>query len=393
MNLKQIVCLAIIVVVSAILCPSADSQNRLVRERSSLNAAWLFQKDDPAGTEGRLSYAAIKDWVNATGNEFTNDAKRTRPAGNLGSDVSYTKREFDDRGWRKLDLPHDWGIEGPFNQDYPGETGKLPWFGVAWYRKHIQISPSDKARRVYLQIDGAMAYSTVWLNGEFVGGWPYGYASFELDLTPYLQYGADNVIAIRLENPPESSRWYPGGGLYRNVWLVKTAPVHVGHWGTYITTPHITADSADVKIRTTVNNDPQPDAAISATTQVFEVSSTGQKIGKPISSSSPNNLQLAAGKVQTIDTGLVLSRPKLWDLKSPNRYLAISTVKQNGQVVDQYETVFGVRTIKFDEKEGFYLNGEHVYLKGVCDHHDLGALGSDRKSTRLNSSHLGISYA
>jgi len=376
MTLKQIVFLSFFVALSLALCPTADSQNRLVRERSSLDAGWLFQKDDPAGTEGRLSYAAIKDWVNATGNEFTNETKRTRPAGNLGSDVSYTKREFDDHGWRKLDLPHDWGIEGPFNQDYPGETGKLPWFGVAWYRKHLQISPSDKERRIYLQIDGAMAYSVVWLNGQFVGSWPYGYASFELDLTPYLQYGADNVIAIRLDNPPESSRWYPGGGLYRNVWLVKTAPIHVGHWGTYITTPQVTADSANVNIKTTVNNDSQSDATLRVSTQLFAVSATGQKTGKPLASSEPGTLNLAAAMAQTIDTNLVLPRPKLWDLKSPNRYLAVTTVMQGAKVVDQYETVFGVRTIKFDEKEGFYLNGERVYLKGVCDHHDLGALGS-----------------
>ena len=197
-----------------------------LRERISFNADWRFQKGDPPGTESRLAYEKIKDWATATGNEFvlSSGAKKpSRPAGNLGEDISYTRRDFDDRGWRQLNLPHDWGIEGPFNQDYPGETGKLPWWGVAWYRKHFNVSADERGKELYLDIDGAMSYATVWLNGKFVGGWPYGYASFELDLTPYLEYGKENVLAIRLDNPPDSSRWYPGGGIYRNVWLVRMA--------------------------------------------------------------------------------------------------------------------------------------------------------------------------
>ncbi len=193
-----------------------------LRERISLNANWRFQKGDPPGTEGRLAYERIKDWVAATGNEFvlTSGAKKpSRPAGDLGEDISYTQRNFDDRGWRQLNLPHDWGIEGPFNQDYPGETGKLPWWGVGWYRKHFSVSADEKGKQFYLDIDGAMSYATFWLNGKFVGGWPYGYASFELDLTPYIDYGRENVLAIRLDNPPDSSRWYPGGGIYRRLQL------------------------------------------------------------------------------------------------------------------------------------------------------------------------------
>ena len=138
---------------------------------------------------------------------------------------------------RALNLPHDWGIEGPFKQEYPGDTGKLPWWGVGWYRKHLAVPASDQGRRIFLDVDGAMAYATVWLNGHFMGGWPYGYASWRGDLTPGIKYGGDNVIAIRLDNPQSSSRWYPGGGIYRNVWLVKTAPIHVVQWGTYVTTP------------------------------------------------------------------------------------------------------------------------------------------------------------
>src|SRR5262245_7271756 len=160
------------------------------RVRLSLNSDWRFQKGDPPGQEGQLSYERIKPWVTATGNEFLSSAAwASRPEGNLGADIAYAQRGFDDRAWRQLDLPHDWGIEGPFKQEYPGETGKLPWWGVGWYRKHFSVLPREQGTRFHLDVDGAMAYALVWLNGSFVGGWPYGYASFELDLTPYLRAG------------------------------------------------------------------------------------------------------------------------------------------------------------------------------------------------------------
>jgi beta-galactosidase len=198
-------------------------RRKATRASGFANADWRFQKSDSSGTEGQLAYEKIRPWVIATGNEFLPQApKPARPAGNLGDTIAYAQKGFDDRGWRQLNLPHDWGIEGPFKQEYPGETGKLPWWGVGWYRKHFRVSPSEQGSQFRLEIDGAMAYATVWLNGKFVGGWPYGYASFEVDLTPYVESGAGNVIAIRLDNPPDSSRWYPGGGIYRNVWLVKT---------------------------------------------------------------------------------------------------------------------------------------------------------------------------
>src|SRR5215471_5714518 len=153
------------------------------RERISFNAGWRFLKGDAPGAEGQLAYQKIKNWVTATGNEFAlgaDSVKGTRPEGNLGTDIAFAQRMFDDSDWRQLNLPHDWGIEGPFKQEYSGETGKLPWSGVAWYRKHFTAPAAERGKRFYLEIDGAMAYSAVWLNGRFVGGWPYGYASFEL---------------------------------------------------------------------------------------------------------------------------------------------------------------------------------------------------------------------
>src|SRR5216684_5026675 len=354
-----------------------------LRERISLNANWRFQKGDPPGTEGRLAYERIKDWVAATGNELvlTSGAKKpSRPAGDLGEDISYTRRNFDDRGWRQLNLPHDWGIEGPFNQDYPGETGKLPWWGVGWYRKHFSVSADEKGKQFYLDIDGAMSYATFWLNGKFVGGWPYGYASFELDLTPHLDYGRENVLAIRLDNPPDSSRWYPGGGIYRNVWLVKTSPVHVSHWGTYVTTPDVSPSAANVNVKVSVDNNSTTAASVTVSTQIYELVN-GQKTGKPISSTVPITTTIAAGASNSSTMPVRVTNPKLWNLKNPNLYAAVTTVAQNsgavaGMIVDTYETVFGIRTIKFDVDKGFLLNGEHVRLNGVCDHHDLGPLGA-----------------
>src|SRR6266849_5386651 len=354
-----------------------------LRERISLNANWRFQKGDPPGTEGRLAYERIKDWVAATGDELvlTSGAKKpSRPAGDLGEDISYTQRNFDDHGWRQLNLPHDWGIEGPFNQDYPGETGKLPWWGVGWYRKHFSVSADEKGKQFYLDIDGAMSYATFWLNGKFVGGWPYGYASFELDLTPHLDYGRENVLAIRLDNPPDSSRWYPGGGIYRNVWLVKTAPVHVGHWGTFITTPDVSQSEATVNVKVSIDNNSAAGANVTVSTQLYE-RVNGQKTGKPISSSVPITTTVVAGASNSSTMTLRVNNPKLWNLQRPNLYVAVTTVEQNrhpvdGVIVDRYETVFGIRTIKFDVNSGFFLNGNHVRIQGVCDHHDLGPLGS-----------------
>src|SRR5262249_18432502 len=153
--------------------------------RILFNADWRFIKDDPAGASNRLSYVQIRDYFIQTRNTFTKEPSSSPPPqGEPGADVTYTQAACDDSGWRKLNLPHDWGIDGPFRQEYPGNTGKLPYWGVGWYRKHFEVPASDSGRRIYLDVDGAMSYATVWLNGKFVGGWPYGYASWQLDLTP-----------------------------------------------------------------------------------------------------------------------------------------------------------------------------------------------------------------
>jgi beta-galactosidase len=328
------------------------------RERLSFNAGWRFTRGDPADAGDTLKYAKVKPYL----------LRANVPSARPGEKVSYVQPRFDDSGWRRLDLPHDWGIEGPFKQEYDSNTGKLPWWGVGWYRKHFTVPAADKGRCFFVDIDGAMSYSTVWLNGHFIGGWPYGYTSYRLDLTPYILAGAENVLAIRLDNPRRSSRWYPGGGIYRNVWLVKTSPVHVAHWGTYVTTPHVTADLATVEMRTTLENATDREATVTLTTTI-----TGH--GRPVAA-EPQRLRLAARTPVTSKQTVRVHNPTLWDLAHPQLYTAITTVERDGRIVDRIETVFGVRTIRFDPDRGFLLNGNHVRLQGVCDHHDLGPLGT-----------------
>ncbi len=358
------------------------------RRRTLVTDDWRFEKGDPEGVMG-LDYEDARAWVLPTGNPFLKDTAdhAVRPAGNLGDGVSYVAASFDDTSWRSVDLPHDYAIEGPFTDSVSANMGRLPATGVAWYRKRLSLPATDDGKSVFLDIDGAMSYSMVWVNGQFVGGWPYGYASYRLDVTPYLEAGADNVIAVRLDNPtPQgtnwddgSSRWYPGAGLYRNVWLVVTEPIHVGHWGTQVTTPEVTATEATVDLRVSVDNDTDAEATVSIATDVYELDADGARQGSSVASFAPVELLVGALSSATAATLGTLQNPKLWGTppeQEPHRYVAVTKVSHQGEIVDVYETPFGVRTIEFDPDQGFILNGEHIELKGVCNHHDLGALGA-----------------
>ena len=387
------------------------------RERISINDDWRFIKGDPPGNTVSLLYdvrlerpkpsraeaqgaanavadqsvtpsqpatsspPVLKPWILPTGNDFIKDPARrfVRPSGNPGDGVAYAQPGYDDSSWRQINLPHDWAIEGPFTTQGGGGMGRLPSSGVGWYRRELSIPAQDAGRSIFLDVDGAMSYAAVWLNGKFAGGWPYGYASWRVDLTPCLAPGGKNELAIRLDNPPNSSRWYPGGGIYRNVWLVKTAPVHVGHWGTCLTTPEVSSSSATVHLKVTVDNNSSQPAEVSVLTQIFPLASDGRRIGGAIASLTPQRVQVPPrGSALADGTGKV-PNPKLWGpppQPRPNRYVAVTTLSAGGQVADVYETPFGIRTLKFDPNEGFFINGERIPLNGVCDHHDLGALGA-----------------
>lgn len=358
------------------------------RTRLPFNDDWRFTRGDPTDVTTSLRYEDVKSWILPTGNDFVEDpAKRSeRPDGNLGEDVEYTAASYDDAAWQSVDLPHDYAVAGPFTQEVSVSMGQLPSPGVVWYRKTFSLPESDAGKSIFLDVDGAMSYSMVWLNGQLVGGWPYGYASFRLNLTPYVNPGADNVLAIRLDNPvPKdsnwqsgSARWYAGGGIYRNVWLVKTEPVHVAHWGTYVTTPEVSKTSANVELRLTLDNDTEQGIDVSVTTEWFEIDREDRKLGGPVASTAPVDVRIPAGDRATTEVEVTIADPKLWGIgpnQRPDRYVAVTTVWQEDRRVDVHETNFGIRTLDFDPDVGFLLNGEHIELNGVCNHHDLGALG------------------
>ncbi len=282
---------------------------------------------------------------------------------------------LDDSSWRKLDVPHDWGVEGPFRADLDNNTGKLPWKGIGWYRKHFQVAEGDKGKRIFIDFDGAMANAKVWLNGDYVGTWPFGYNSFRLELTPFVKFGAKNVVAVQLDTTKWGSRWYPGAGIYRNVWLVKTAPVHIGHWGVYVTTPTVTDASAEAKLAVTVDNQGAQESKVSVETDILEAGPDGTA-GKKVASSSVVEKPIAAGATAALDLAATVSKPKRWDLASPSRYVARVSVKVDGKTVDVVDQVFGFRTLEFTARDGFKLNGRRVEMYGTCNHHDLGALGA-----------------
>lgn len=282
---------------------------------------------------------------------------------------------FNDEPWRKLAVPHDWGIEGPFRLELAGETGKLPWKGIGWYRKHFAVPATDQGRRVFIDFDGAMAYAKVYCNGQYVGTWPFGYNSFRLDLTPFLRFGADNVLAVRLDTEKWDSRWYPGAGLYRHVWLVKTHAVHVGHWGTYLTTPEITPAQGLVNIAVTLDNQSLAAASPTVFTEVYELLDSGLIPNRSPRSETATVTVPAQGSV-TVTQQIAVPTPKLWSLDATHRYIARTIVKIGDQTVDSYNTPFGFRTLQFTAREGFLLNGKRVQINGTCNHHDLGALGA-----------------
>jgi beta-galactosidase len=346
-----------------------------VRERINFDANWRYTQNDPAEAGDTLAYARLKPDLLANSN-FADYVVRANPARNPGQNVSYVKPDFDDSSWRQLNLPHDWGVEGPFDLSLNAATGHLKYFGTAWYRKTFAIPASDAGRRILLDVDGAMAYPSIWLNGQFLGGWAYGYSSFEVNLTPYLKFGADNVLAIRLDNPDNSSRWYPGGGIYRNVWLVKTGPVHVTHWGVYVTTPAVAKEAASVSVKVSVSNESTAATSASVKTEIYAVDADGKPTGKPLATATSDSLSLDPADIKSATLMLTVANPKLWDLQNPNLYAAVTTILQNGREVDRTVDNFGIRTINFDPTLGFFLNGVHVRINGVCDHADLGPLGS-----------------
>lgn len=361
-----------------LLAAAAFAAEPAPRERAAFNDGWRFYLgDDPAAGES-LDYERVKAPMLATGDHLLNyraPAPAAPPEPNRWW-LKFPKPDFDDSAWRPLTLPHDWGVESPFNQELPGSTGKLPWAGTGWYRKKFSLPAGAADRRHYLEVDGAMAYSLVWCNGQLAGGWAYGYSSWRVDLTPFLKPGEENVIAIRLHNPPESSRWYPGSGLYRNVWLTSTAATAVAHWGVQVTTPRVSPAEALVQVAVMIDNRDAAHAELQASVHLYAADADGRALGEPIAQSEAQPVTIFAGRSARIAQALTVAAPKLWSLRERNRYVAETRLMRDGVTVDVVRTPFGIRTLAIDSGRGFTLNGEHVPIRGVCLHHDLGALGA-----------------
>ena len=288
---------------------------------------------------------------------------------------------FDASTWEDVMVPHDWAIKGPFSRDHDlqkvavtqnyekvetwktGRTGGLPYIGVGWYRRSFAV---PEGKRAALLFGGAMSEAQIYVNGKYVGKWPYGYSPFHFDVTDFLNAdGTENILAVRLENLPFSSRWYPGAGIYRNVHLVLTEGVHVPVWGTYITTPSVHKDFASVRLETKIKG------------------TEGKKIKIRTKIVSPDGMIVmeksdagSVGQGQPFVQNFLVESPQLWSPESPALYLAVSEIYADGRVADTYSTRFGIRKIEYITEKGFFLNGQRRKFKGVCNHHDLGPLGS-----------------
>lgn len=293
---------------------------------------------------------------------------------------------FNDAKWQNVRVPHDWAIYGPFSaqndkqnvaiaqdgqkdaMEHAGRTGGLPFVGVGWYRTEFELPDFTEGKKATIIFDGAMSRAKVYINGQEVGFWPYGYNTFHFDITPYVKPGQKNTMAVRLENMPESSRWYPGAGIYRNVHVIVTEDAYIPVWGTYVTTPEVNKDFAKVKIQTKVAK-PENKAYSNYTLETAIKAPNGEVV-------ATSKQQLTKYDGNGVEQQLIVDKPQLWDLDNPHLYTAETKLYENGDLKDEYNTTFGIRTVQIIPNQGFFLNGEKTVFKGVCNHHDLGPLGA-----------------
>lgn len=297
-----------------------------------------------------------------------------------------TSVDYDDSRWENVVVPHDWAIEKPFDMRIDmqsvqvledgdkapkmrsGRTGALPAFGVGYYRTCIESKDAMRGKRISVEFDGAMSMAKVYLNGNFIGEWPYGYSSFSFDLTDNWNYNGNNVLAVRLENKPESSRWYPGAGIYRKVRLAVTDPVCVSQWGTYVTTPKVSSKEVSVNVQTSIDNNTGKNVTVRL--ESLLMNAEGELVRKTVSTKKIN------GCKYVFKQNLKVKSPVLWDISNPYMYNLVTNVYVGSRLADTYTTPVGLRSIEFDNDKGFFLNGKNIKIKGVCLHHDLGPLGA-----------------
>lgn len=314
-----------------------------------------------------------------------------------GDSTVYSAVDFNDKGWQKVTIPHDWAIYGPFSIDndkqntaiqqdgqkeameHAGRTGGLPFVGTGWYRLDLKVPEYTAGKKCVLLFDGAMSHARVFINGKEAAYWPNGYNAFMVDATDFLKQGETNVLAVRLENENESSRWYPGAGLYRNVRLIVTDDVHVPVWGTQLTTPVVQEDHAKILLKTKLEF--PKDKKLNDYRIVTEIKDAAGKVV------ATNEREGGADGVfagaNTFEQELVVADPQLWSPETPVLYTAVSKIYEGSELKDKYETPFGIRTLEIIPDKGFFLNGKPLKFKGVCNHHDLGPLGTATNEAAL----------
>ena len=289
----------------------------------------------------------------------------------LGDDAKASTIDFNDNTWRNVYLPHDWSIEGNFSPSNPmGKDGGYLPAGIGWYRKSFAVPANWKGKSISVYFGGVYMSSEVFINGKSLGVYPYGYSSFSYDLTPYLTYGKENIIAVRVDNSKQvNSRWYSGSGIYRHVWLTMTNKVHVAQWGTAIATPKVSAKEANVEVTTVVKNETDKPQHIRVKAELLAVS--GKKAGNGY-----KDVDVAANSEKEVKQTIKVSKPNLWTPETPNLYECKIEVVNGDKLVDNVTTKFGIRSIEFTAANGFKLNGKTVKINGGCAHHDNGCLGA-----------------
>lgn len=303
------------------------------RSRECFDADWHFTKGDPQGAE---------------------------------------QPDFDHSDWRRLDLPHDWSVEGPFDAANPGGApgGFLPC-GIGWYRKTFRLPASAAGRKAFIEFDGIYMNGEVWINGQRLGQRPYGYIGVEYELTPHLDFSGENVLAVRVDNSLQpSARWYTGSGIYRHVWLTQSDPLRVAHWGTRVTTPEISHDQAKVAIEATIANGHPTEKTFTLRHTILTAGDGRRMVA------AESTLTLAPGAETTATGTLALANPALWAPETPSLYVVRTELLADNRVCDRYDTPFGVREVRFDAAQGLFLNGKSTIMRGICMHQDLGPLGA-----------------
>lgn len=339
-----------------LLVPPAHAQTSSPRERLLMDFNWRFHPgnlDDPK-----------QDFRYGTGQALAKASRSAAPSG----------VRFDDHDWTAVNLPHDWAVELPFDESSDRGHGykplgrTYPSNSVGWYRRVFSVPSSDLGRRISLEFDGVFRNCNVYVNSNLVAHNDSGYSSFQCDITDYLNYGSSNAIAVRVDASQMEGWFYEGAGIYRHVWLVKTAPLHVAHWGTFVTS-EVKGAKAIVTARALVANESDHPATFNLTSAIQDLA------GHPLISRTARIIELAPWEKREIPTELTVRNPKLWSPDSPNLYELVTSIKTSGGEVDSCKTSFGIRTIRFDAEQGFFLNGQRVEIKGMCNHQDHAGVG------------------